>query len=125
MLAHRMAVRLSFSTVLLWTIVFSRAVAAAGFYNLSSETMTYIPACARDCFISFLSVNYGPSVCGTNPTLQCLCSREGVSGFTVGEGAVQCIVAENSIGFCQGYDSNCKLGLVHEAARGRVRVRGF
>jgi hypothetical protein len=108
---RRMAFRLRLLLTTVWIIATSHLAAAATPFNLSSEVTAFIPSCARDCFLSFLSVNYAPITCGTSPGLQCLCAKEGVSGYTIGEGALQCIVAENSIGFCKGYDVGCKFYL--------------
>lgn len=74
--------------------------------SLSNELTNFIPACARACFESFLENSFPASICSDNPTLDCLCSSNSISGYTVGEGAVQCIAAEDNIGFCTGTDAN-------------------
>ncbi|KAK2625886.1 hypothetical protein QTJ16_005198 [Diplocarpon rosae] len=71
-------------------------------YTLSAELTNVIPTCARKCFISFLISNFPSGTCSTKPTLDFLCSRNSTSGYTVGEGAVQCIISEINIGFCKG-----------------------
>ncbi|KAH7325943.1 hypothetical protein B0I35DRAFT_122520 [Stachybotrys elegans] len=68
--------------------------------GVRDEVARFIPACAQACFRSFLAVNYGIQPCGPLPSLQCICSSRGASGFTVGEGAVQCISAERAFGSC-------------------------
>lgn len=70
--------------------------------TLSPEVEAFIPSCAQVCFESFVSSNFPESVCGTTPTLDCLCSSNSTSGYTIGEGAVQCIVSEENVSFCTG-----------------------
>lgn len=79
--------------------------------TLSAELTNFVPACAQECFESFLESNFPTSVCTSTPTLGCLCSNNSTSGYTVGEGAVQCIISEDSIGGCQGADATSKLSL--------------
>ncbi|KAG6358912.1 hypothetical protein INS49_012432 [Diaporthe citri] len=71
-------------------------------FELGSDLTAFIPSCAVSCFESFLEVNFNRDLCGSSPSLQCLCSHTGSTGYTIGEGAVQCIVAENSIRACEG-----------------------
>ncbi len=105
--------------LLLWTVPqlplrLPVVVAAASpLLNPSSDTIAFIPACARGCFASFLDVNYAASTCGPSPSLACLCGRVGLSGFTLGEGALQCITAETSIGSCRGGDAGGEFLSVH------------
>ncbi|KAK2615455.1 hypothetical protein N8I77_002206 [Diaporthe amygdali] len=109
MLFPRMAVRRS--RLLLWatmiplfaaTATETAAVSSTGEFDLGSDFTAFIPSCAVSCFQSFLEVNFETDLCGSSPTLQCLCSHTGSTGYTIGEGAVQCIVAENSIRACEG-----------------------
>ncbi|KAF5027382.1 hypothetical protein F66182_514 [Fusarium sp. NRRL 66182] len=86
----------------LWLIYVTAALAT----NLSSEFSSFIPGCAEECFISFINVNYVPNSCAGNSQLDCLCSRAGVTGFTLGEGAMQCISAELTIGYCSAVDAS-------------------
>lgn len=91
---------------LLWLLTLSYVVAAA---SLSlGKGLSFIPACAEECFLSFVAVNYGFAGCGKTPSKECLCTHESTSGFTVGEGALQCITAERSIGFCSSDDAPSK-----------------
>ncbi|OAA42214.1 hypothetical protein NOR_05063 [Metarhizium rileyi] len=69
--------------------------------NLTVELSGLIPACAEACFISFLGANYGLARGARIPSLVDLCSARGETGFTVGEGAVQCIAAERRVGACR------------------------
>jgi hypothetical protein len=73
--------------------------------SLSSELTSFVPVCAQECLVSFLDSNFPTSVCTSTPSLACLCSNNSTSGYTVGEGAVQCIISEDSIGGCQGADA--------------------
>ncbi|KAK2065281.1 hypothetical protein LY76DRAFT_559614 [Colletotrichum caudatum] len=93
---------------LLWAIllILSASFTTATSFNLSSEITRFVPSCARECFRSHLSANYALTTCGSAPSLQCLCANAGFSGLTVGEGAVQCIVAEKSIRFCRESDAS-------------------
>jgi len=101
-----MAVR-AFALSTLWSTISARASHAQAF-ALSKDITKFIPVCAADCFDTFLQANYAPTTCGSAPSLQCLCSHNGATGFTVGEGAVQCIVAENSLGACQNMGFDCE-----------------
>lgn len=71
-------------------------------FSLSSELTKFIPLCAQQCFESFLDANYDESKAGQTPTLQFLCSNNSTSGYTVGEGAVSCILSEDEANFCTG-----------------------
>lgn len=86
---------------------------AATNYTLTSELTNFVPPCAQDCFKSFLDINFPSTPCSTTPTLDCLCSHNTTSGYTVGEGAVQCIISEDNIGFCQGNDAKGTLKVGH------------
>ncbi|KAG5942842.1 hypothetical protein E4U59_000818 [Claviceps monticola] len=79
--------------------------------NLTLELSAYVPLCAEGCFISFLQVSIGLRSGQRIPSLQELCSADGKTGFTVGEGAVQCIAAERSIDGCLEQDANSTLVL--------------
>jgi hypothetical protein len=73
---------------------------------LRLEISNFIPGCAQQCFRSFLAVNYGLNPCGRLPSLQCLCRRRGAAGFTVSEGALQCITAERLVGSCSHFEAS-------------------
>ncbi|KHN96654.1 uncharacterized protein MAM_05597 [Metarhizium album ARSEF 1941] len=74
--------------------------------NLTVQLAEVVPACAEDCFISFLDANYGLGRCDDVPSLEDLCSTDGNTGFTVGEGAVQCMAAEQRLGACSGKEAD-------------------
>lgn len=92
------------SCLLLLIYAFSTCVNAE--FSLPSQVTSFIPSCAQVCFESFVQDNYPTSVCGDTPTLDCLCENGSKSTYTVGEGAVQCIMSEASVGFCNGDDSS-------------------
>ena len=64
---------------------------------LSTESLTphlaaVIPTCARACVESFVAENY-QTVCGPPPNFDCLCVNITPSGFTIGEGSLECLVS--------------------------------
>ncbi|EHA55763.1 hypothetical protein MGG_07334 [Pyricularia oryzae 70-15] len=72
----------------------------------ASPVATLVPSCARGCFQLFLDVHKFTGSCGNSPSLDCLCGRYSSSGATIGEGAVQCIVAEAETGTCSKDDAS-------------------
>src|SRR5450432_1336799 len=88
------------------TSLTSAQLSTSNSYSLSNDITTYIPACAQPCFQSFVETSFPSSVCSTSPSLNCLCSHSSTSGFTVGEGALQCILAEQNVNACQGVNSS-------------------
>ena len=94
----------------LFFVVISCFLSPAAAQTIVDELSASVPSCARQCLASFVSVNYGIDVCGETPTLQCLCAHVGASGFTLGEGAVQCMAGEEAIGFCseEQYNRMCR-----------------
>ncbi|EYB25862.1 hypothetical protein FG05_13702 [Fusarium graminearum] len=93
-----------FSFVPSWLIFCVTAVLAAT--NVPNEFSSFIPSCAAECFASFLNVNYVLDTCTGRHLLDCLCPRIGALGFTLGEGAMQCISAERSIGLCSTVEAS-------------------
>lgn len=79
-------------------IVLTQAVCAST--GLSDGVAKFVPGCAEKCVLSFLDVNYEGTRCVSRPSLRCLCTTEGNTNFTLGEGAVQCITAEKRFGSC-------------------------
>lgn len=88
----------------LWTTAFSLANAAS--FSLPSDSENFVPACAQSCLQSVVFADFGAVPCGSRPSLQCLCRETGKSGFTIGEFAVQCIVAERNRKTCRGYEAS-------------------
>ncbi|RTE73016.1 hypothetical protein BHE90_012556 [Fusarium euwallaceae] len=88
--------------------------------SLPSEAGRYIPTCAEECFASFLSVNYASTGCDSNLTMNCMCSRIGSTGFTLGEGAMQCISAERSVGYCSESEASDRIiEMAYDMCNGR------
>ncbi|KAI2625116.1 hypothetical protein GGR54DRAFT_552751 [Hypoxylon sp. NC1633] len=77
---------------------------AAGI-ELGEDIQTFVPSCAQPCLESFIVGNYPLNDCTSSPTLQCLCPMPSNSGYTVGEGALQCISAEQERGVCSEGDA--------------------
>ncbi|KAL1869427.1 hypothetical protein VTK73DRAFT_3164 [Phialemonium thermophilum] len=98
-----MTVRSLFSGLISMTGV---ASADAAKLNPSRDVFNFVPSCAQTCFQSFISANFDVSTCGITTSLDCLCVKTGKSGFTIGEGAVQCIVAESNRDSCRGSDAS-------------------
>lgn len=87
----------------------ANATTPSGF-RLSPDITHFVPSCALTCFESFIDINFNTSTCGSSPSLQCLCAHTGSTGYTIGEGATECIVAENEIGNCHGMNYGCEFG---------------
>ncbi|KFY98479.1 hypothetical protein V498_01417 [Pseudogymnoascus sp. VKM F-4517 (FW-2822)] len=79
---------------------------SSSIYNLGEDITEFVPVCAQSCFASFLSANFPVSECTTSPTLDCLCTQKSSTGYTAGEGALQCIIAEENVGTCKSDDDN-------------------
>ncbi|KAK4217138.1 hypothetical protein QBC37DRAFT_438351 [Rhypophila decipiens] len=101
----RMAFKPFLFLTLLWTTLSTVATAERN-TGIPSEITDFVPYCARDCFRSFITANFGSSGCGSSPSLECLCRRTGASGYTLGEGAYACSVAEASREKCRGADAD-------------------
>jgi hypothetical protein len=86
-------------------VLFLYLTLAKAAFSLSSELTKFIPSCAQQCFESFLDANYDESKGGSSPSLQFLCSTKSTSGYTVGEGAVSCIISEDNTKLCTGNDA--------------------
>lgn len=88
---------------LIYLIHFTQA-----YTDLPLEVSNFIPACAEQCFLSFLDVHFGDEAedCLDNVSLRCICSRRGATAFTVGEGAVQCLTAEKRFGSCTDFSAS-------------------
>lgn len=85
-------------------------VVSVSCFQLTDEILSFVPDCAKDCFLSFLDTNYEEDPCHGTTSLQCLCANLGASGFTIGEGLVQCIAAEKAIKFCSAAEANGESG---------------
>lgn len=65
--------------------------------SLSPSVVQVIPTCAQDCIVSFITDNYPNTIC-SQKELDCLCKIDSVSGFTLGEGVLRCVVSDCSSG---------------------------
>lgn len=89
------------------------AVVSVSCFKLTDEILHFVPECSRECFLSFLDVNFEENPCsGELTSLQCLCANRGASGFTIGEGLVQCIAAEKAIQFCSEEEASGEWALL-------------
>ena len=70
--------------------------------SLSPHVATIVPHCAQQCLKSFIAHNFPRNVCRNQQHLDCLCSRKSVSGFTLGEGALQCVASSCSTQVLRG-----------------------
>ncbi|KAI1824568.1 hypothetical protein F4861DRAFT_252059 [Xylaria intraflava] len=84
--------------LLTWTS--SIPIASSSVVGLGNDITSVVPTCAQSCLQSFISSNYPTTDCGTDSDLSCLCSTQSVSGFTVGEAALQCLLGYAEIGRC-------------------------
>ncbi|ORY68794.1 uncharacterized protein BCR38DRAFT_138846 [Pseudomassariella vexata] len=95
---YRMAFKPLLHQLLIWISI---STAHGYMAHLVSQVSAFIPDCAQDCVESFIELNFLSTACGASPSLQCLCSQHTQTGFTIGEGAVQCIVASDQLGYCR------------------------
>lgn len=51
-----------------------------------------IPPCAQLCVQSFIANDFPTSICSSPQDLDCLCTKNGIFGFTLGEGGLRCVV---------------------------------
>ncbi|KAI1481172.1 hypothetical protein F4774DRAFT_59823 [Daldinia eschscholtzii] len=87
--------------LLIWIALSASVVAGA---KLGDDIAALVPTCAQPCLESFVVANYPSTDCTQNPTLECMCSEESHSGYTIGEGALQCISTEAQRGICSKKD---------------------
>ncbi|KIW22170.1 uncharacterized protein PV07_12489 [Cladophialophora immunda] len=66
---------------------------------LPPSLLSVIPACAVDCVQQFASHNYPGATCANTSDIEYLCTQSNISGLTIGEGSVQCVVSA-----CTGQD---------------------
>ena len=60
---------------------------------LTARNSAFLPSCASSCLEEFISSSFPTSICSDQTNIVCLCTSNSLSGFTFGEGALQCIVA--------------------------------
>ena len=69
--------------------------------SLPPDLTQMIPPCAHVCVESFVAEQFPISTCSFYPSLPCLCQSNSVSGFTLGEGSLRCLVSA-----CSNNDQN-------------------
>ncbi|KAH7025971.1 uncharacterized protein B0I36DRAFT_151874 [Microdochium trichocladiopsis] len=94
----------------MWSILWPRSLllwasASASFASAYSVLIppgvsSKIPSCSRDCVKAFLEAQWPEEACSATPSLACLCARRSTSSYTIGEAAVQCIIAANRVDIC-------------------------
>ncbi|ATY66372.1 hypothetical protein A9K55_001090 [Cordyceps militaris] len=97
--------------------------------RLRDDAAAFVPACAAPCLASFLAVNYARGDASDQfLDLDFVCAYRGRSGYTVSEGAVQCIAGERNVGFCtkaeSGDDALLKATTVCDGAKDAAEPRG-
>ena len=81
----------------IWPLLYLLPIQLIWAGPLSTESLTarlaaVIPVCAQTCVESFVAENY-QTVCGPPPNFDCLCVNITPSGFTIGEGSLECLVS--------------------------------
>ncbi|KAI0407647.1 hypothetical protein F4802DRAFT_552776 [Xylaria palmicola] len=97
-----MARRPSFLQFLIWTS--SLPIASSRSLGLGGDIASLVPTCAQPCLTSFIRSNYPTVDCGGDFTLPCLCPTQSISGFTIGEAALQCLFGYIQLGQCDEKD---------------------
>ncbi|ODH45615.1 hypothetical protein GX48_08304 [Paracoccidioides brasiliensis] len=58
-----------------------------------SITVNLVPICAQGCLSLFIQSNFPAANCANSRDLFCLCTRRSISGYTLGEGALRCVIS--------------------------------
>jgi hypothetical protein len=66
---------------------------------LPQKLIDDLPACAVTCVQTFAANNYQNATCANTSDLNFLCTKSNLSGLSIGEGSIQCVVS-----FCTGQD---------------------
>ncbi|KAI1762372.1 hypothetical protein GGR53DRAFT_521705 [Hypoxylon sp. FL1150] len=96
-----MAVEFLQHCFLVWVLILVGLTAGV---ELGDDITNLVPSCAQSCLESFIIGNYPTTDCTQNPSLQCLCVEQSNTGYTLGEGALQCIEIEAQRGVCTQAD---------------------
>lgn len=108
---HHALIPLTIVTLLQLPTVFAASGTAAIGKTLPSrlrdDLSAVIPACAETCLLSFVDVNYAKleDDYDADLSLEYVCAYRGRSGYTIGEGALQCLTGEKEIGFCNAVEA--------------------
>ncbi len=73
------------------TISIAVALPQSSSNNLPDDITKSVPACAQPCLVSFITEGFPTIVCSDRGDLECLCSKNSTSGYTVGEAALRCV----------------------------------
>ena len=63
---------------------------------LPRQVQAKVPRCAQRCLRTFIAKNFPPSICRDPQDLQCLCTKQSRTGYTLGESALTCIATDCS-----------------------------
>ncbi|KAM3551878.1 hypothetical protein MY1884_007493 [Beauveria asiatica] len=93
--------------------------------HLHDDVAAYLPTCAVLCLASFIDANYARGD-DTDQylTLDFVCAHRGRSGYTVAEGALQCLTAERSVGFCGDEAIDVKVNQICSGRKDVAKNRG-
>ncbi|KAI4209899.1 MAG: hypothetical protein LQ351_007184 [Letrouitia transgressa] len=64
--------------------------------SLSPYIASLVPTCAQSCLRAFLAEGFPSPACLRQWDRRCLCTRNSISGLTLGEGALRCLASECS-----------------------------
>ncbi|KAI9697783.1 MAG: hypothetical protein M1836_004459 [Candelina mexicana] len=64
--------------------------------NVPDDITNAVPACAQSCLASSIAEGFPTNVCSNRGDLECLCSKNSTSGYTVGEAALRCVISKCS-----------------------------
>lgn len=106
---HRVAIK-PLLLLFLWAVTLLRGVSAKDIFKYSDDLAEFVPECGSHCFVAFLNSHFTRPSCKES-SLECLCTQRGAGGFTIGEGAVQCLEAESTVGLCR--DGGVSRGEIH------------
>ena len=61
--------------------------------NLPSALISVLPSCSLNCLEYYVYEYYPSSICSDTTNLECLCTQNTASGFTIGEAALRCLAS--------------------------------
>ena len=61
--------------------------------SLAPYLANNVPSCAQSCLQSFVADSFPSSVC-SSPSINCLCTSDSETGYTIGEGALNCLASD-------------------------------
>ena len=74
---------------------FPLALAGPQYTNfLAPYLVKLVATCAQSCLEAFIATSFPTSTCPDPQDLDCLCTRESKTGFTLGEGALRCLASD-------------------------------